>query len=165
MVACSAPKPKPVENQKPPEEPKKAEPISVATSEGSNDHFSTTNEKLWTVRWKGAEVKAEGQVKVGKMRDVSGDVYERGEIASTFVADFAEADNREERLNLSGNVTLKNGASTLKAQRVVWLSKQKLYRAEGNVTLESKDGFVGPMQSLLATAKLDKIGTSERFFK
>lgn len=117
------------------------------------------------MRWKGAEVKADGQVKVGKMRDVSGDVYERGEIASTFVAEFAEADNREERLNLNGNVTLKNGESTLKAQRVVWLSKQKLYRAEGNVTLESKDGFVGPMQSLLATAKLDKIGTSERFFK
>jgi len=180
LVACGSPKPKSNESETKPKA-KPAEPIAVATASGETTHLSEKNEKMWRIAWKAAEVVASGDVKVGTMAGVSGETFEvitvknRAEqyISSTFEAESAEADNKANRLMLRGNVKISATNGTMLAERVEYDAKRGLYKATGRVTFESASGLIGPMDALYASshtdtagkAILDKVGTSENFFK
>lgn len=160
---------------KPDEKPKTKpiEPIAVATARGESTHLSEKNEKMWRITWKAAEVVATGEAKVGNMSGVKGETYDKEKVASQFEADSAEADNKVNRLILKGNVKITATNGTMLAQRVEFDGQQSIYKATGKVTFESESGIVGPMDSLFASthtdsagkAILDKVGTSETFFK
>ena len=122
---------------------------------------------------------ATGETKVGNMSGVSGETYDKDKVASTFEAETAEADNKASRLILKGKVKISATNGTMLADRVEYDAKRELYKAIGKVTFESKSGkesgesLVGPMDMLFASthtddagkAILDKVGTSENFFK
>jgi lipopolysaccharide assembly outer membrane protein LptD (OstA) len=171
-MACGSTKPEaPKPDEKP--QPKTAEPIAVATAAGETTHLSEKNEKMWRITWKAAEVVATGAAKVGNMVGIKGETYEKENVSSLFEADFAEADNKVNRLILKGNVKIAASNGTMFADQVEFDGKQSLYKAIGKVTFESESGIVGPIDSLYASshtdkagkAILDKVGTSETFFK
>lgn len=134
---------------------------------------------MWRITWKAAEVVATDAAKVGNMSGVKGETYENEKIASEFEADTAEADNKVNRLILKGKVKIIASNGTMLADRVEFDGVKSLYKAMGKVTFESKasfesiDAVVGPMDVLFASshtdkagkAILDKVGTSEKFFK
>lgn len=128
---------------------------------------------MWRITWKAAEVVATGEAKVGNMSGVKGETYDKENVASTFESESAEADNKVNRLILKGKVKITASNGTMLADRVEFDGKQSLYKATGTVTFESESGIVGPMDSLFASshtdkagkAILDKVGTSENFFK
>ena len=171
-MACGSQKPE-VKKAEVKPEPKPAEPIAVATAAGESTHLSENNERMWRITWKAAEVLATGDAKVGNMAGVKGETFEKEKISSQFEADSAEADNKVNRLILKGKVKIRASNGTMFADRVEFDGKQSLYKAVGKVTFESASGIVGPMDSLFASshtdqagkAILDKVGTSENFFK
>lgn len=128
---------------------------------------------MWRITWKAAEVVATGEAKVGNMSGVKGETYDKENVASTFESESAEADNKVNRLILKGKVKITASNGTMLADRVEFDGKQSLYKATGTVTFESESGIVGPMDSLFASshtdkagkAILDRVGTSENFFK
>lgn len=128
---------------------------------------------MWRITWKAAEVVSTGEAKVGNMSGVKGETYDKENVASTFESESAEADNKVNRLILKGKVKITASNGTMLADRVEFDGKQSLYKATGTVTFESESGIVGPMDSLFASshtdkagkAILDRVGTSENFFK
>lgn len=162
--------------------------MAVANGSGENVHLSEKGEKMWRIAWKSAEVLADGETKVGNMTGVTGETFEtvtRGagkaetRLASRFDAETAEADSKVNRLILKGKVKISATNGTMLADRVEYDATRAFYKATGNVTFErikdetSEGGLIGPMDSLYATshtdaagkAILDKVGTSENYFK
>ena len=182
-MACGAPR---TEANKPQANPKGAkndkkppEPIAAATAAGESTHSNDKDEKVWRIAWKAAEVVATGDIKVGKMSGVSGELYgnkkggkEQG-VSSRFESETAEADTKLNRLILRGAVKISASNGVIAADRVEVDGNRNLYKATGHVSFEGESGLVGPMDSLFASshtdndgkAILDKVGTSENFFK
>jgi len=123
---------------------------------------------MWSVQWESARIEYGGENQIsGTMSRVSGEMYERGAVASTFVADFAEAEKQSNRLTLSGNVvvTSKEYKSTITCDKLVWDGNKNLIRALGNVRFKSKQYTAEVFDELLASPKLNQIGTPDLFYK
>lgn len=123
---------------------------------------------MWSVQWESARIEYGGESQIsGTMSRVSGEMYERGAVASTFVADFAEAEKQSNRLTLSGNVvvTSKEYKSTIACDKLVWDGNNNLIRALGNVRFKSKQYTAEVFDELLASPKMNQIGTPDLFYK
>lgn len=123
---------------------------------------------MWSVQWESARIEYGGENQIsGTMSRVSGEMYERGAVASTFVADFAEAEKQSNRLTLSGNVvvTSKEYKSTITCDKLVWDGNKNLIRALGNVRFKSKQYTAEVFDELLASPKMNQIGTPDLFYK
>lgn len=107
---------------------------------------------------------------------VTGEVFSKGEVASTFIADSAKAATETKKLVLNGNVkitslgqnTVKTAQSndkklTLTADKITWMEDKQLFAASGNVQIDSPDYHLGNMDEVWATPDLSKIGTPNKF--
>lgn len=142
------------------------------------------SKKLWDIEWKSANLVIKqvkdmfGEMKskqFGTMKGVKGVVYDNGKIASTFSAELAEAFETDDRLKLSGKVVLtaitidkkdnSKKTTVLKSNEVLWDPQKKQYVARGAVEVDSPSGYLAPTDKVLASSNLDKIATSEDYFK
>lgn len=157
---------------------KKAEdPIAVATGPGTNTHYyvpatdakvkkqSETRAVEWEIAWQSNNLAIVDGKKSGFMFKVSGKIYEEGTPTSSFLADRAEADEATDRLLLDGGITLTSKKAKLTAKKVEWLAAIKLFKASGDVILDSPNGVIGPVEVLYADAKLTKVASSKEYFK
>lgn len=138
---------------------------------------------LWDIEWQSAnlfikQIDLQGKKsskQFGTMKGVKGVVYDNGQIASTFSAELAEAFEADDRLKLSGKVVLtaieidkkdnSKKTTVLKANDVTWDPVQKRYVASGAVEVDGPSGYLAPTDKVFATSNLDKIATSEDYFK
>lgn len=127
-----------------------------------------TNEKLWEISWESSNLALVNGKQSGAMFRVKGTAYEKGQVASTFSGDRAEADAAVDRLIIEGNVrvaSLKSPKAVMTAKKVEWLADLKVYKASGSVEIEGERAVVGPTNELYVSPELDKIGTSKDYFK
>ena len=100
-----------------------------------------------------------------KLTQVSGDLLdqEHGGTVSRFVADFGVSQGSH--LELTGEVKLTSVSEDvfLTADRVVFDEEAGYVRAEGNVWIKSANLRLGPLDTLLATPGLERVGTPEIF--
>lgn len=96
---------------------------------------------------------------------VSGEIYEKGEATSRFTADEAKAISATRQLVLTGKATVKAVQQdiTIRARNVRWMDDRQLFAAEGDVTVESPEWTLGPMDTVWATADLSRVGSPEKF--
>lgn len=152
---------------------KKSEPPDLQklnTGKGSATVRSTEGprEPMWTVRWESARIEYGGENRIsGRMRNVSGEMYEKGAVANTFVADAAEAEKQSNKLVLSGSVkvTSTDYKSTITCDKLVWDGNNNLIRALGNVRFKSRQYTAEVFDELLASPKMNQIGTPDLFYK
>ncbi len=126
-----------------------------------------TREKLWDIAWKQANLAMVDGQQSGTMQDVTGNIYDKGKVASTFSAKHGEADKAVNRLIIEGDIKVTSIAekSVMTAKKVEWLADLKVFKASGDVLVEGPNGVVGPTNQVFATADLKKIGTSVEYFK
>ncbi|MEI8280828.1 MAG: hypothetical protein WCG75_00340 [Armatimonadota bacterium] len=177
LTGCAKPKPGDSNNaasNNSPANTKKAEPFAVAIgpAEDTRTEFvgpkgNQTREIQWHISWQSANIAIVNGKQSGFMFKVKGEAYEKGEIASTFFADHAEADKAVNRLILDGGikVTSKRTKTELAAKKVEWLADLKLFKASGEVTLVSESGVVGPVDALYTNSDLSKVASSKDYFK
>lgn len=153
--------------------PKKNEPPELKklnTDKGSVTVRATSGarEPLWTVRWETARIEYGGENEIsGKMSSVSGEMYENGQVANTFVADYAEAEKQSNRLTLTGHISVKakEHAASMACEKLEWDGLKQLMKATGNVNLKSDLYDAGVFDILLASPTMNKIGTPDLFDK
>jgi hypothetical protein len=146
-------------------------PKIVRTAEagpGQSERFSAQGkrEKLWTIRWKKAQLDFAAKDDYGGMLEtVEGTFFRAGKEASRFRAQFGEADKRAETLLLRGDVVVvgRDPAVTLRAQRLEWDALRGIVKARQDVTIQGEFGSMGPFKELWATPELDHIATPAKF--
>ena len=178
LAGCSKPKPEAANNasaNNAVSKPKNSTaPIAVATgpAEDTRTDFvvingKQTRETQWHIAWQSANIAIVNGNQSGNMFKVTGEAYEKGEVASTFFADKAEADKAGNRLILDGGIkiTSKISKAELTAKKVEWLADFKVFKASGDVLLESPQGVIGPVDFLYADAQLKKVASSKEYLK
>ena len=150
----------------------KPEDIAIVTTGGKNTRMDEkTRKALWDISWESANLMMIDGQQSGQMFKVKGTTYTEGAIASTFSGDHAEADKAANRLVIEGNVrvksqkTAKTPETTMIAKKVEWLPDLKVFKASGDVIVESEQAVIGPTNQLFVSAELDRIGTSQEYFK
>ena len=150
-----------------PKDPKKTEALAIAMGPATNTRTDPkTREKQWYIEWQSANLAIINGQQSGDMFKVKGNAFEKGEVASTFSADHAEADRAADRLILDGGIKITSEATkaVLTAKKVEWLPNDKLFKASGDVSLDSPKGVVGPVDVLYADANLKKVASSIKYF-
>jgi hypothetical protein len=120
----------------------------------------------WVVNAQESQLRYGGDEEMaGRLKDVSGTLYQGGEPASRFAAEIGTADRRARTLELEGSVRVRaiGRDAVLTARKVRWLDGPRLIEARGDVTLRTADYVLGPLPRLLATADLDDVGTPDHF--
>jgi hypothetical protein len=155
--------------------PKKTEALAVAMGPANNTRTITVTskngeqvrEKLWTVEWQSANLAIVNGKQSGDMFKVRGSIFDKETVSSTFFADHAEADKAVDRLILDGGIkiTSERSKAKLTAKKVEWFAYIKLFKASGDVMLDTKDGVVGPQDVMYTDAKLTKVASSQEYFK
>ena len=148
-------------------DPKKTEAIAVAVSAGKSTRTDLkTREKQWYIEWQSANLAIVNGQQSGMMFKVKGNTYEKGGVSTEFFADHAEADKGADRLILSGGIkiTSKLKKAVMTAKKVEWLADVKVFKASGDVLLDSSQGVVGPVDELYADANLEKVASSLKYF-
>jgi len=127
---------------------------------------SDSGELHWRIEAKASQIEIDPESRVeGELKNVEGTLYEKGQVASTFTATEASANQQNSHLELRGEVKVlghKDGL-VLKAQRVRWLPERQLIEASGRVMLENASFTVGPFPRLLSTPDLKQTGTPDVF--
>jgi hypothetical protein len=150
-----------------PSDPKKVEAVAIAMGAANNTRTELkTREKQWYIEWQSANIAIVNGQQSGDMFQVKGNAYEKGKVASSFFANHAEADKAADRLILDGGIkiTSESTKAVLTAKKVEWLPKNKLFKASGDVLLDSPHGVVGPVDVLFADANLKKVASSIKYF-
>ena len=177
-LGCSKPKSEaktdPKGGNNAPDNVKKSEPMAVATGPANNTRSNLSKgkngeiirEPLWYVEWQSANLAVVNGNQSGDMFKVKGNVFEKGVIASDFFADHAEADKAANRLILDGGIviTSKKTQTTMKAKKVEWLADPKVFKASGEVTVDGRQGVIGPVDVLYADSELKKVASSLKYF-
>lgn len=129
---------------------------------------TASGERAWIARADGTRVRVdEGGESVAVMNGVTGTLYEAGVEASEFRSPSAEAVQAKHTLTLLGGVTVIARARglTLKADRLTYREDLQLIEASGTVTVTSDVYVLGPLETLVTTPDLRKIGTPDTFGK
>jgi hypothetical protein len=142
-------------------------PLNIGVSQGETIRRNSAGKRVWSIRWKSAQLSIIDGKQSGRMNDVNGDAFEKDVLVSQFESKQAEADAKTDRLKLSGGVKIlaTESKTTLIAQKVDWLPDQKVFRASGDVIVEGPNGIIGPTDTLFVTPKLDRMASSESYFK
>lgn len=100
----------------------------------------------------------------GDLKQVSGELFQKGKIASRFQAPEGRFDQNAKSMQLQGGVTITSEERrlVLTASRVRWTEGGGLIRAEGQVWLRGPQFESGPAPVLVATPDLARIGTPDR---
>lgn len=119
---------------------------------------------IWIVRWQAAAMSVEGDTaSTGRLKGVSGTVFQKGKPVCGFWSDEGEADGAAEILTLRGKVRVVHSESkaTLTCDELVFRSKEERYEARGTVALDSDAYRVGPLDAMWANADLTQGGTPQ----
>ncbi|MCW5943723.1 MAG: LPS export ABC transporter periplasmic protein LptC [Fimbriimonadaceae bacterium] len=117
---------------------------------------------IWIVRWRAAAVSVEGDAaSTGRLKNVSGTVFQEGKAICDFEADEGDADGATETLTLTRNVRVvhKESKATLTCDELVYRGKAERFTARSNVVLETDRYRVGPLDAMWANADLTQGGT------
>lgn len=174
-VGCkhASPKQSPQKEKKEDEDAfSKSRVIRISEPATADKYLQTPkHEKAWTVHWVGAKLNLGSSGKdgerngAGTFQNVTGSVYQNGTEASTFRSDEGYGENKTSHLHLTGHVIVvsTDQHATLFCDRLEWIPETKLIRASGNVRVEGKSGKLGTFSEVLATPKLERIGTPDLF--
>jgi hypothetical protein len=181
LSGCGKPKSEsknePVAANNIPASDKKDDPIAVATGPGSTNHYyepstdpnrkdrNRPREIEWEIAWQSSNLAIVNEKKSGYMFNVSGKVFENGVPTSSFSAARAEADEGKDRLNLDGGIKITSEKAVMTAKKVEWFGDVKLFKASGDVILDSPNGVIGPVEVLYADKSLTKVASSKEYFK
>ncbi|MBS1727033.1 MAG: LPS export ABC transporter periplasmic protein LptC [Armatimonadetes bacterium] len=147
----------------------KPDDMAIEVTAGNNTRNSEKDHKpVWEVSWQRAHLLVINGRQSGTMLTVTGKLYGKDGVASTFSGERAEADQAQDRLIIEGSVkitSLDSPKAVLTAKKVEWIPDLQVLKASGDVTVEGDNGVVGPIQQLYASSDLKKVGTSQDYFK
>lgn len=144
-----------------------AQSINV-NGDGSATRLGNNRQKLWTVRWKTAQLTREKTGSFsGAMQSVTGDIFDRKTVAATYSADRADASKADNHLTLDGKVVVKSKAynALLYCDSITYLPESNRITASGHVRIETPTGVLNPGQDVVTTPDLAQIATPEMFGK
>lgn len=152
----------------PPEEAAEPKAVNVGAGENTQRSSEANRERQWTVDWQSAQIDTVGTGgHAGRMRQVSGTIYEKDKPVGTFQGDSGFADQTKQVLLLKGKVRIVSNdpklKATLYADEVRYDARDKIVRAIGNVRVESDLGTLSPVKELWATPDLKTFGTPDMF--
>ena len=153
------PKPKPV----PEEKPVKKDIVSY-NGEATWFDEGPSEAPVWKVEWKRADVVAVGETPgFGKMIGATGEIYHGDDIKS-FKADRAIAQSSNV-LTLTGNVTVHSpkSAATLTCDKLVYDANEKVFDAQGNVSLKGKNIDITGVPEAKADADFTQVASPDLF--
>ena len=125
-------------------------------------------EIAWVLRAKNSSVHVEGGKEIDAVATgVSGELFQKGEVASRYQSEKGLANDVKRTLRLDGKVQVTSEAQkvTLTADRVEWMEDRQLIAARGSVWVKSADYEMGPLPELWATPDLKRVGSPDRFKK
>jgi hypothetical protein len=139
----------------------------VNTGEGEATALDkNTRKPHYRVQWKTGRVEV-GDLGIGggTMEEVSGDFYDKGEVASTFKGDTAKADRAKAVLEVSGNIQVasKLHGASMTCDRVVWSEQDKTIKAFGHVKIFGNFGSMGTADEIWTTPDLNVFATPDMF--
>lgn len=118
----------------------------------------------FTVVWeRGGLNAANGDIQMGHLNVVSGDLYSNGKKSSRYRADRGDAVRADKRLTLTGHVvvTATDGKQSIQAPRAEYHGDVEFVRAMGGVTAEGPFGTLSGVPELWATPDFRIIGTPD----
>ncbi len=125
-------------------------------------------EIAWVLRAKNSSVHVESGSEIDAVATgVTGELFEKGKIASRYQSDKGEANDVKRTLQLDGRVKITSEAQkvVLTADRVEWMEDRQMISARGSVWVKSADYEMGPLPELWATPDLKRVGSPDRFKK
>lgn len=172
VVACGKPAPKAEAPAKPPAE-KKEEPsplndqvVNLGQGKATIRDDAAKRDPLWDVEWQSAQLQVEDQGQgSGTMRGVSGTIFSEGKPVAKFSADGGRGDRQAQTLLLRGNVRVVSDSpqGTLVCDRILYVAKEKVIKAQGNVRVTSPQGTIGTMSEIWTSPDLSVVATPELF--
>lgn len=121
--------------------------------------------KIWTLNGRSARAGLQDENSEFFLNEVTGEIYDRGAVASTFAAAEAKAETISKRLvlNQGVSITSKDQNLTIRADKILWMEDRGLFAASGNVQIISPDFSLGKMDEVWATPDLSKVGSPRKF--
>lgn len=129
--------------------------------------------KLWNIRWQTADLAFDDSGEFsGTMEGVHGVLFKDGRESSTFEARTGTADKSSRVLLLEGSVVVeskdpsvksKDPSGRMECESMRWDPDREIIEATGNVRLETKEGILGPFDSLWFSPELKVAGTPDMF--
>lgn len=162
LCGCRKPPPKVVSQPAP-----KPNTLTILTQPGEVTEYALSPQRhpVWHVKWQGAEVNTvNGAPQLGKLKGVSGELLQQGDPKS-FRADEAIADRQSNVLTLTGKVSVYSprDKANLVCEKVVYLSKDQLLHATGNVTVKSPQYSISGVPEVMSKADFSVIASPDLF--
>lgn len=170
LAGCTSAPQKAAEPKPEKEKPLLAQPLSVNTPRGEATVRGLPPDRdiHYHLAWKEAQIEVGNLgVLAGTMEGVSGEFYEKSQIASYVTAEHAKAEKDTGLLTLTGHVTVvsKTHDATLRCDKVEWDDKDKIVKAFGNVQLIGTQGTLTGLNEVWASPKLDYFSTPAMYRK
>lgn len=171
LAGCgSAPQKKTTKPTPEKEKPLLAQPLTVNSPHGEATVRGLPPERdiHYHLVWNEARIDVGNQgVFAGTMEGVSGEFYEKSQIASYVKSEHAKAERESGLLTLSGNVTVvsRTHDATLRCDKVEWDDKDKIVKAFGNVQILGTQGTLSGLNEVWASPKLDYFSTPSMYRK
>ncbi len=142
---------------------------TINITDGSATYLGTKNQKMWLIRWKSgvamitpSDPKANS---MGNLLSVSGEIYQKNKVASTYTADRGQGDKQKQKLTLTDHVHVvaSNPAVTIDCDHMTYDGRLKIIRAKGHVHVTGALSTVGTLEEIWTTPDLQLIATPEMF--
>lgn len=161
-ASCSRPAAEPAPTA---EAPKEKPPVELATGPVELEVRDESGKTAFVVRARASEIAMESSGAKSGLKEVSGDIFQGGKVASRFKAARGEVDQKARTLLAEGKAELRDTARglVLRADRVRYRESEARVVAEGGVTVSSEEWQIGPFDRLVATPDLSRVGTPDRF--
>ena len=143
--------------------------MSINLGEGSGDKMGgpQNRDKLWTVKWKSATMDfyQAGEDFSGTLNEVTGSIYDKGKISSTFESARSIADKRKQVLALEGKVTVisQKPPMTLTCDRMTYNAESKIIKALGHVVVDGPSGRITGLEEVWTTPELTVVASPDMF--
>jgi len=138
----------------------------IASGPVDMEAANPAGERVWTLHGESSRVgmESEGETELFA-NQVSGEIFQKGVLASTFKAVEAKAARETRTLVLTNRVEIQSVSENiiLRADKVSWMEDRELFAATGNVEVDSPGWLLGKMDEVWATPDLKKIGTPSKF--
>lgn len=165
-VGCGAPKaPVPIPQPPPPQEEPTKDTVHASGIEIMR-RSTDSSDPMWSAKARWATLHyGEAGAFGGRLREVSGELFQATKPVSEFSAELATADKASGKLTLEGKVTVhgKEEKATLTCEKLTYLASTKRIEASGNVTIETPTYRAGPFPQAFARADLTLFATPDLF--
>ena len=165
LVGCGSKSDRAPDENKAPEGEAKEDAKRLYTGAGETTIRETEGERhiLYVIRWRETELEytLEDGPSTGRLRDVTGELYQNGKRASTFRGVSAVADKEKNLLVISGEVVVDgiDPKATMECDRLEWNTNENQLTATGKVKITFQEGVIGPIDELWCLPDLKMAGT------